>query len=95
MFDRSGNFEIEFQGVTRNLYKRLLPTGDLSQKVHQTVQLFTRDPLDFRVWAILVRGAAIPLQPSVQGGEGRLGLDVWLGARQNQETRVEVRTETA
>jgi len=79
-FDRAGSLEIQIGPVSRRIYERFLPTGDLMPVLQDALSLFLRDPLDHRVILELAKNEA-PRLCLVSGGNERLGRSTWLGAR--------------
>jgi type VI secretion system protein ImpH len=88
VFDRAGSLEIQIGPVSRSVYERFLPDGDLSSLLHEILHLFMRDPLDYRI-ILEIEKRETPRLRLVSKGGGRLGRDTWLGERA-EKTRVTV-----
>ncbi|NPC71207.1 type VI secretion system baseplate subunit TssG [Corallococcus sp. AB004] len=90
LFDRSGRFDIVISPLDGDVYRRLLPEGDLSPVVREVVDLFVRDPLDCAL-VLGVRERALPPFRLSRESPTRLGQDSYLGQRRC-DTRLRTRT---
>ncbi|WP_342374356.1 type VI secretion system baseplate subunit TssG [Myxococcus stipitatus] len=90
VFDRSGGFSIHISPLEGEVYRRLLPEGDLSPVVREVVDLFVRDPLDCSL-VLGVREVELPRFRLSRDGTFRLGQDCYLGQRRS-DTRLRTRT---
>ncbi|SEU13849.1 type VI secretion system protein ImpH [Myxococcus fulvus] len=90
MFDRSGRFDIHIAPLEGEVYRRLMPEGDLSPVVREVVDLVVRDPLDCSL-VLGVREAELPRFRLATQSPSRLGQDCYLGQRRS-DTRLRLRT---
>lgn len=84
---RAGKFTLCIAPLSRDVYPRFLPEGDLAPVVRAVVELVLRDPLDFELELGLAE--ATPFALSVRG-TARLGRDTLVGVEREREARLRV-----
>ena len=89
IFDRGGKIRLVIGPLSGTAFRRFLPDGDQVQTVRSVVGLFSRDPIEFDMELVLAKDATPRLRLSMTDGS-KLGLDSWLGGREDVETRVVV-----
>lgn len=77
--ERSGKFEIQVGPISQEAYRKFLPGGGQLGLVRETVELFTRNPLDYDIKLTVSSGTG----GFALGGKesASLGRTTWLGAR--------------
>jgi type VI secretion system protein ImpH len=86
VFDRACTFRVELGPLELEDFLSFLPTGKGTAQLHELVDHFNGDGLDYEVEISIRREAIPPLQLS--GRTALLGWSSWLGQREGSESRV-------
>lgn len=89
IFDLTGKFQLLLGPVPYETMRRLLPGGDLNQRLHAVVKLVTARPEECEAELTVAAGEApgLRLDPSARQGLGR---DSWLGKRAGEMKKMVV-----
>ncbi len=89
VFDRGGKFRLVLGPLRRRAFQRFLPDGDALPVLRDAVTLYVRDPLEFDIELVLAPGETPALRLGyTDDTASRLGMDAWLNAPSDRETRV-------
>lgn len=83
--ERSGKFGIRIGPLGVDAYDRFLPGGDLSAIVRETVQLFTRNPVDYDLELMIGTESSVAFALS-EHNPAALGRTTWLGGQSAART---------
>jgi type VI secretion system protein ImpH len=86
VFDRACTFRVELGPLDLEGFMSFLPQGQGTAQLHELVDHFNGDGLDYEVEISIRREAIPPLQLS--GRTALLGWSTWLGQREGSESRV-------
>jgi type VI secretion system protein ImpH len=89
IFDRTGKFHVQLGPVPYEVMRRLLPGGDLNQRLYAVVKLVTARPEECEA-EITVAADDAPGLRLTRGARQGLGRDTWLGRRAGEEKRMVV-----
>jgi len=89
IFDLTAKFRVVLGPVSYETMRRLLPGGDLNQRLARVVQAVTSRPDECDAEVIVGAGEAPGVRLARESKQG-LGRDTWLGRRAGEEKRVVV-----
>jgi len=90
VYFRAGSFVIRLGPLDEKTYRRFLPDGDLRPTVHEAVQTYLADPLEYSLELVLGQEAGTGFRLQHSGG-ARLGRDTWLGGKDVPRKELRVR----
>lgn len=83
--ERSGKFAIQIGPLTVEEYRRFVPGGDMVTVIHETVQIFTRNPVDYDL-ELVIGADASPAFTLSERAPATLGRTTWLAGRSESRT---------
>lgn len=83
--ERTGKFAIRIGPLAAEEYDRFLPDGDLTAIIQETVQTFTRNPVDYDLELVIGAASAAAFTLS-EKTPAPLGRTTWLAGRAEQRT---------
>jgi predicted component of type VI protein secretion system len=89
IFDLTGKFYVELGPVSYETMRRLLPGGDLNQRLYDVVKLVTARPEECEAEITVDAGEAPGVRLTAKGRQG-LGRDTWLGRRAGETKKMVV-----
>jgi type VI secretion system protein ImpH len=88
-YDRTGKIKIHIAPLPHQVYRRLLPEGDLFPLLREVVHIFMRDPLQYELELELTEGVTQTFNLASEE-PARLGRDTWLGEGKQLRLNVQV-----
>jgi type VI secretion system protein ImpH len=79
VWDIRGKFRLRLGPLTYPQFRRLLPDGDLMEKVRQLSRIYVGTELDFDAQLVLPPPATPQCRLGYEDFEPRLGWNLWLG----------------